>query len=232
MKRHGKKWRMTREKLDKLKEYSVQEAIEFLKTNKISKFDESVDIAVNLGIDPSKSDQNVRGAVVLPNGLGKTVKVLVFATGSKAEEAKEAGADYVGAEDMVEKINGGWLDFEACIATPDMMKIVGKLGKILGTRGLMPNPKVGTVTMDVGKAVKEIKRGKAEFRSEKGGIVHATVGKISFETEKLIENIKTFLEALIKAKPASAKGHYIKKVVLTSTMGHGIKIKADSLVKI
>ncbi len=206
MKRHGKKWKASRAKIDKTKEYSLSDAVEFLKANKSAKFDETVEVAVNLGIDPKKSDQNVRGAVVLPHGLGKTVRILAFAQGAKAEEAKEAGADYVGAEDMAEKITGGWLEFDACVATPDMMKVVGKLGKILGTRGLMPNPKVGTVTMDIGKAIKELKRGKVEFRAEKGGIVHAPLGKLSFDAAKLSENVKVFLEALSKAKPSSAKG--------------------------
>ncbi|HUI93717.1 MAG TPA: 50S ribosomal protein L1 [Chitinivibrionales bacterium] len=224
MKRHGKKWKASRAKIDKTKEYQIPEAVEFLRTNKTGKFDETLEVAINLGIDPTKSDQNVRGAVVLPHGLGKTVRVLAFAQGAKAEEAKAAGADHVGAEDMAEKINGGWLEFDACIATPDMMKVVGKLGKILGTRGLMPNPKVGTVTMDIGKAVKELKKGKVEFRAEKGGIVHAPLGKLSFDADKLIENVKTFLEALAKAKPSSAKGQFLKKVVLSSTMGQGVKL--------
>ncbi|HMD69678.1 MAG TPA: 50S ribosomal protein L1 [Chitinivibrionales bacterium] len=224
MKRHGKKWKTSRAKIDKTKEYSLSEAIDFLKANKAAKFDETLEVAINLGIDPKKSDQNVRGAVVLPNGLGKTVRILAFAQGAKAEEAKIAGADFVGAEDMAEKITGGWLEFDACIATPDMMKVVGKLGKILGTRGLMPNPKVGTVTMDIGKAIKELKRGKVEFRAEKGGIVHAPLGKLSFEAGKLNENVKAFLEALSKAKPSSAKGQFLKKVVLSSTMGQGVKL--------
>ena len=224
MKRHGKKWKASRTKTDKTKEYPLQEAVEFLKANKAAKFDETLEVAINLGIDPKKSDQNVRGAVVLPHGLGKTVRVLAFAQGAKAEEAKAAGADYVGAEDMSEKITGGWLEFDACIATPDMMKVVGRLGKILGTRGLMPNPKVGTVTMDIGKAIKELKRGKVEFRAEKGGIIHAPLGKLSFDAEKLVENVKVFLEALLKAKPSSAKGTFLKKVVLSSTMGQGVKL--------
>jgi large subunit ribosomal protein L1 len=221
---HGKKWDASRAKIDKTKEYSLVEAVEFLKANAASKFDETLNIAVNLGIDPKKSDQNVRGAVVLPHGLGKTVRVLAFAQGAKVEEAKEAGADFVGAEDLAEKITGGWLEFDACIATPDMMKVVGKLGKILGTRGLMPNPKVGTVTMEIGKAVKELKRGKVEFRAEKGGIVHAPLGKMSFDVSKLTENVKTFLDALSKAKPSSAKGTFLKKVTLSSTMGQGVKL--------
>jgi len=222
--KHGKKWEGVRKKIDKTKEYSLAEAIEFLKGNSQVKFDETVEVAVNLGIDPKKSDQSVRGSVVLPHGLGKSVRVLAFAMGEKAQEAKDAGADFVGAEDMAEKITGGWLEFDAVIATPDMMKVVGKLGKILGTRGLMPNPKVGTVTMDIGKAIKELKKGKADFRAEKGGILHAPLGKLSFDAVKLQENAKAFLEAVAKVKPPSAKGPFIKKVIITSTMGQGIKI--------
>ena len=212
--KHGKKWEGVRKKIDKTKEYSLAEAIEFLKGNSQVKFDETVEVAVNLGIDPKKSDQSVRGSVVLPHGLGKTVRVLAFAMGEKAQEAKDAGADFVGAEDMAEKITGGWLEFDAVIATPDMMKVVGKLGKILGTRGLMPNPKVGTVTMDIGKAIKELKKGKADFRAEKGGILHAPLGKLSFDAVKLQENAKAFLEAVAKVKPPSAKGPFIKNLVL------------------
>ncbi|MGB7566650.1 MAG: 50S ribosomal protein L1 [Chitinivibrionales bacterium] len=222
--KHGKKWEGVRKKIDKTKEYSLVEAIEFLKGNSQVKFDETVEVAVNLGIDPKKSDQSVRGSVVLPHGLGKSVRVLAFALGEKAQEAKDAGADFVGAEDMAEKITGGWLEFDAVIATPDMMKVVGKLGKILGTRGLMPNPKVGTVTMDIGKAIKELKKGKADFRAEKGGILHAPLGKLSFDAVKLQENARAFLEAVAKVKPPSAKGPFIKKVIITSTMGQGIKI--------
>ena len=222
--KHGKKWENIRKKIDKTKEYSLVEAIEFLKGNSQVKFDETVEVAVNLGIDPKKSDQSVRGSVVLPHGLGKSVRVLAFALGEKAQEAKDAGADFVGAEDMAEKITGGWLEFDAVIATPDMMKVVGKLGKILGTRGLMPNPKVGTVTIDIGKAIKELKKGKADFRAEKGGILHAPLGKLSFDAVKLQENAKAFLEAVAKVKPPSAKGPFIKKVIITSTMGQGIKI--------
>jgi large subunit ribosomal protein L1 len=222
--KHGKKWEGVRKKIDKTKEYSLVEAIEFLKGKSQVKFDETVEVAVNLGIDPKKSDQSVRGSVVLPHGLGKSVRVLAFALGEKAQEAKDAGADFVGAEDMAEKITGGWLEFDAVIATPDMMKVVGKLGKILGTRGLMPNPKVGTVTMDIGRAIKELKKGKADFRAEKGGILHAPLGKLSFDAVKLQENAKAFLEAVAKVKPPSAKGPFIKKVIITSTMGQGIKI--------
>jgi large subunit ribosomal protein L1 len=212
------------EGIDRAKEYSLDEALKILKQVPKPKFDESVDIAVQLGIDPKKSDQSVRGSVPVPHGLGKSVKVLVFAKGEKAEEAKTAGADFVGAEDMAAKIQGGWLDFQATVATPDMMKIIGKLGKILGTRGLMPNPKTGTVTMDVGKAVKEIKSGKVEYRIDKAGIIHAPVGKISFEIPALTENIKAVLGSLAKARPASAKGVFLKKISVSTTMGPGLKL--------
>ncbi len=227
--RHGKKYNEVYKKVDKTKEYSAVEAIEFLKSNSAVKYDETVEVAVRLGVDPRKSEQAVRGAAVLPNGLGKTIRVLVFAQGEKEAEAKEAGADYVGGDDLAEKIKGGWLEFDAVIATPDMMKVVGKLGKILGTRGLMPNPKVGTVTMDVTKAVKEMKKGKVEFRVEKAGILHAPLGKLSFDTQKILENAKAFMDAVNKAKPAAAKGQYIKKVSLSSTMGQGLKINANDL---
>jgi large subunit ribosomal protein L1 len=225
--KHGKKYRDAYKKVDKLKEYSALEAIEFLKENSTVKFDETVEIAVVLGVDPRKSDQAVRGAAVLPNGLGKTVRVLVFAQGEKETEAKEAGADYVGGEDLAEKIKGGWLEFDAVIATPDMMKVVGKLGKILGTRGMMPNPKVGTVTMDVEKAIKELKKGRVQFRVEKGGILHAPLGKLSFSSQSILENAKAFIEAVIKVKPSAAKGQYIKKVNLSSSMGQGLKVNQN-----
>jgi large subunit ribosomal protein L1 len=224
---HGKKYNATYKKVDKTKEYGATEAIEFLKANKYTKFDETVEIAVVLGIDPKKSEQSVRGAASLPHGLGKTVRVLAFATGEKEAEAKEAGADYVGGDDIAKKIQEGWLEFDAVVATPDMMKVVGKLGKILGTRGLMPNPKVGTVTMDIGKAIKELKKGKVEFKIEKAGILHSALGKLSFETVKILENAKAFMEAVNKAKPQSAKGQYIKKVYLTSTMGQGLKVNQN-----
>lgn len=227
--KHGKKYNDVYKKVDKLKEYGAVEALEFLKSNSVVKFDETVEISVKLGVDPRKSDQAVRGAAVLPNGLGKTVRVLAFAQGDKEAEAKEAGADYTGGEDIAEKIKDGWLEFDAVVATPDMMKVVGKLGKILGTRGLMPNPKVGTVTPDVGKAVRELKKGKVEFRVDKGAIIHAPLGKLSFESGKLLENARAFLDAVLKAKPATAKGQYIKKITLTSTMGQGLKISANDL---
>jgi large subunit ribosomal protein L1 len=195
----------------------------------VAKFDETVEVAVNLGVDPRKSDQAVRSAVVLPHGIGKTVRVLAFAQGDKVAEATEAGADYVGGEEYAEKISGGWLEFDAVVATPDMMRVVGKLGKILGPRGMMPNPKVGTVSMDVGQAVSELKRGKVEFRVEKGGILHAPVGKLSFESDKLVDNIKTFMDAVFKAKPSAAKGQYVKKVTVSSTMGQGLRLSVTEL---
>lgn len=227
--KHGKKYAAAYQKLDKAKEYGLVEAIEFLKKNSYVKFDQTVEMAVVLGIDPKKSEQAVRGSVVLPHGIGKTVRVLVFAQGEKEAESKDAGADYVGGEDLAKKIQEGWLEFDAVVATPDMMKVVGKLGKILGTRGLMPNPKTGTVTMEVGKTVKDLKKGKADFKIEKAGILHAAIGKLSFDTPKIAENIKAFMEAVNKAKPSSAKGQYIKKVYVTSTMGQGIKLNQNDL---
>ena len=206
------------------KPYKLAEAAEMLKKAHFAKFDETVDLVVNLGVDPKHSDQVVRGTVVLPNGLGKSKRVLVIAGGEKVREAQEAGADHVGGEEMVQKIQEGWTDFDAVIATPDMMKSAGKLGKVLGPRGLMPNPKTGTVTFEVAKAVKEIKAGKVEFRVEKAGIVHSPIGKISFDAVKLAENAQALLASIVKAKPAAAKGKYIKKITLTSTMGPGIQI--------
>ncbi len=225
----GKKLDNLKSKIDLTKEYSIEEAISLLKDNAIAKFDETVDIAVNLGVDPKKSDQMVRGTVVLPHGTGKSVRVLVFAKGEKEKEAKEAGADYVGAEDLVEKIQQGWLEFDKAVATPDLMGLVGKLGKILGPRGLMPNPKLGTVTFDIAKAVKEIKAGKVEYKVEKAGIVHVPVGKMSFDKEKLHENVFAILKSIAKAKPATSKGKYIKKITLSSTMGPGIRIDTSKL---
>ncbi len=202
----------------------MEEAINLVKDAAYAKFDETVELSVRLGIDPRKADQAVRGAVVLPNGLGKQVRVLVFAKGEKAQEATEAGADYVGADDLVEKIKAGWFEFDAAIATPDMMGVVGKIGKLLGPRGLMPNPKVGTVTPDIGRAVKEAKSGKVEYRAEKNGIIHSPVGKVSFSPDSLRENILTLLEALVKAKPSTSKGTYMKKIFICSTMGPGIPV--------
>jgi large subunit ribosomal protein L1 len=211
-------------KLVEARPYTLAEAAELIKKLHHTKFNETVELAVNLGVDPKHSDQVVRGTVVLPNGLGKAVRVLVIAGGDKVREAQEAGADFVGGDDMVQKIVEGWTDFEAVIATPDMMRSAGKLGKVLGPRGLMPNPKTGTVTFDVAKAIKEIKAGKVEFRVEKAGIVHCAIGKIKFDAPKLAENASALLAAIVKAKPAAAKGKYIKRVTLTSTMGPGINI--------
>jgi len=204
--------------------YRLLEATELLKKVKFAKFDETVDLVLNMGVDPKHSDQMVRGTVVLPHGLGKSKRVLVIASGEKVKEAQDAGADFVGGEDMVLKIQEGWTDFEAVIATPDMMRSAGKLGKVLGPRGLMPNPKTGTVTFDVAKAVNEIKAGKVEFRLDKTAIIHSPIGKVSFDASKLTENAQALLAAVLKARPASAKGKYIKKVTLTSTMGPGIPI--------
>jgi large subunit ribosomal protein L1 len=227
--KHGKKYTAAYKKVDKTKEYGLVEAIEFLKQNSYVKFDQTVEIAVVLGIDPKKSEQAVRGSVVLPHGLGKNVRVLAFAQGEKEAEAREAGADFVGGDDLAKKITEGWLDFDAVVATPDMMKVVGRLGKILGTRGLMPNPKTGTVTMDIGKAVRELKKGKADFKIEKAGILHAVLGKLSFDAQKIAENTKAFMDAVNKARPQTAKGVYIKKVTLTSTMGQGLKLNQNDL---
>ena len=227
----GKKLRTAQDKVEIGKEYSLEDALKRAKEATYTKFDESVDLAVNLGIDPRKSEQMVRGTVVLPHGIGKKVRVLVFAKGEKEKEAREAGADFVGAEDLVDKISKGWLDFDKSVATPDVMGLVGKLGKILGPRGLMPNPKLGTVTFDIARTVKEIKAGKVEYRAEKAGIVHVPIGKVSFDTEKLLENARTVINSIIKAKPATSKGKYLKKIAISSTMGPGIAVDIASLGK-
>jgi large subunit ribosomal protein L1 len=211
-------------KLVQARAYKLAEGTELIKKTHHTKFNETVELAINLGVDPKHSDQVVRGTVVLPHGLGKTVRVLVIAGGEKVREAQEAGADFVGGDDMVQKIMGGWTDYDAVIATPDMMKSAGKLGKVLGPRGLMPNPKTGTVTMDVAKAIKETKAGKVEFRVDKAGIVHCAIGKINFDAAKLADNAHAVIGAVIKAKPAAAKGKYVKRITLTSTMGPGIAI--------
>jgi large subunit ribosomal protein L1 len=224
MPKTAKKLKEALAKVDRNRNYGLSEAIELVKSASYTKFDETVDVAVRLGVDPRHADQMVRGAVVLPNGLGKDVRVLVFAKGEKEKEAREAGADHVGAEDLVAKIQEGWFDFDTAIATPDMMGVVGKIGKLLGPRGLMPNPKVGTVTFDLARAIKECKSGKVEFRVEKAGIVHAPVGKVSFELDKLKENVVALVDALIKAKPVAAKGTYVKKISLSSTMGPGVRV--------
>lgn len=220
----GKNIKNAKELIDRSRNYELDEALELIKKGAFAKFDETVEISVRLGVDPRKADQMVRGAHVLPNGLGKTVRVLVFAKGEKAQEAEAAGADYVGADDLAEKIQGGWFDFDTAIASPDMMGVVGKIGRVLGPRGLMPNPKVGTVTMDIARAVQEAKSGKIEYRVEKAGIVHAPVGKISFEAEKLKENILSLIEALVRVKPSTSKGIYLRKISLSSTMGAGIHL--------
>ena len=222
--KHSNRYNNNFEKLNREKEYSLEEAVALLPTFNLPKFDESVELAINLGVDPKHADQNVRGMVALPNGIGKDVKVLVFAKDNLAEDAEKAGADFVGADDMVEKVKGGWTDIDVVIAAPDMMAEVGKLGKILGPRGLMPNPKTGTVTTDIAKAVTEMKAGKIEFRVEKNGIIHNSIGKVSFPKENLIENARVFIDAILKAKPQAAKGTYMKKITITSTMGPGIKL--------
>jgi len=224
MPKKGKKYLEKKALIDRKKRYNLDEGLELLGQISYANFDESVDVAFRLGVDPRHSDQMVRGTVVLPHGTGKSVKVLVFAKGEKEKEATEAGADFVGAEDMIEKIKGGWLEFDKAIATPDMMGAVSKIGRILGPRGLMPNPKVGTVTFDIGKTVKEVKGGKVEFRTEKTGIVHTTIGKKSFGKDKLRENFLALLDKLIKMKPASSKGAYLKGIALSTTMSPGVKI--------
>ncbi len=217
------------DKIDRNKEYGLEEATELLVDFSKTKFDESIEVAINLGVDPKHADQIVRGTVALPNGIGKDIKVLVFARDNLAEEARNSGADFVGADDMVEKVKGGWTDIDVVVAAPDMMAEVGKLGKILGPRGLMPNPKIGTVTKDIAKAVTEVKAGKIEFRVEKNGIIHNSIGKVSFSKEKIVENAKVFLGAILKAKPQAAKGLYMKKITMTSTMGPGIKLDRSSI---
>ncbi len=226
---HSKRYNSNFEKINRDKEYSLEEAAELLSSFSHPKFDESVELAINLGVDPKHADQIVRGTVALPNGIGKDIKVLVFARDDLAEEAKNAGADFVGADDMVEKVKGGWTDIDVVVAAPDMMAEVGKLGKILGPRGLMPNPKIGTVTKDIAKAVTEVKAGKIEFRVEKNGIIHNIIGKVSFSKEKIVENAKVFVNAILKAKPQATKGVYMKKVTMASTMGPGIKLDKSSI---
>jgi large subunit ribosomal protein L1 len=225
----GKRIAKAREGIERTKLYPLNDAIKLVRERAKAKFDESVEIAMNLGVDPKHADQMVRGVVNLPNGTGRTLRVAVFARGPKADEAKAAGADVVGAEDLVTIVQGGTIDFDRCIATPDMMPLVGRLGKVLGPRGLMPNPKVGTVTMDVTGAVKASKGGAVEFRVEKAGIVQGTVGKTSFDEEKLAENVKAFVDAVAKAKPAGAKGTYIQRIALSSTQGPGVKIEVSSV---
>ena len=226
----GKRTTAIRQGVDRAKLYPLEEAVKMVKERAKAKFDETIEVAMNLGVDPRHADQMVRGIVNLPNGSGRSVRVAVFARGAKADEARAAGADVVGAEDLVEKVQGGTIDFDRCIATPDLMPLVGRLGKVLGPRGLMPNPKVGTVTMDVTGAVKASKGGSVEFRVEKAGIIHAGVGKASFAADKLVENIKAFADAVQKAKPQGAKGQFINRIAISSTMGPGVKIEPSTVV--
>jgi large subunit ribosomal protein L1 len=226
----GKKLVKAREGVDREKLYTIVDAVKMVKERATAKFDETIEIAINLGVDPRHADQMVRGVVTLPNGTGRTLRVGVFARGAKAEEAKAAGADVVGAEELVEKVQGGTIDFDRCIATPDMMPLVGRLGKVLGPRGMMPNPKIGTVTMDIANAVKGAKGGSVEFRVEKAGILQAGIGKASFSEEKLIENIKALTDAVVKAKPAGSKGTYVQRVAVSSTMGPGVKVEPNSVM--
>ncbi|MEO0619712.1 MAG: 50S ribosomal protein L1 [Pseudomonadota bacterium] len=230
MAKTGKKLTAARGKIDRNKLYELEEAVKLVMDAKTAKFDETVEIAMNLGVDPRHADQVVRGVCTLPNGTGRDVRVAVFARDAKADEAKAAGADVVGAEDLAEQVQSGKIDFDRCIATPDMMPLVGRLGKVLGPRGMMPNPKVGTVTPDVAGAVKSAKGGAVEFRVEKAGIVHAGVGKSSFAQEALVENIKAFTDAVMKAKPSGAKGTYVKRMAVTSTMGPGVKVEPSSVI--
>jgi len=230
MAKEGKRIRAAREGIDAAKLYPIADAVKLIKERAKAKFDETIEISMNLGVDPRHADQMVRGVCNLPNGSGRTVRVAVFARGAKADEAKAAGADIVGAEDLFETVNGGTIEFDRCIATPDMMGLVGRLGKVLGPRGLMPNPRVGTVTMDVKGAVEAAKGGAVEFRVEKAGIVHAGIGKASFDEGKLVENIKAFADAVSKAKPAGAKGTYIQRIAVSSTMGPGVKVDPSSVL--
>src|ERR1051325_2199884 len=231
MKKHGKKYRAAAEKIDADRKYNLDEAVKALKGIAFAKFDETVELTIWLGVDPRKADQLVRGTLVLPHGLGKSKTVLVIAQGDKVREAEEAGADIVGGEDIVTRIKGGWTDFDAVIATPDMMRLVGQLGKVLGPRGLMPNPKTGTVTLDVTTAIRETKAGKVEYRVDKTGVIHVGVGKVSFEADKLRENTKALLDAVVKAKPATAKGKHVKKVNLASTMSPGVLMDEAAYAK-
>lgn len=223
--KRGKRYTDSAKQIDQSTLYDVEEAVELVKSSAKAKFDEAIDISIRLGVDPRHADQQVRGAIVLPHGTGKNIRVLVFAKGDKAAEAKEAGADYVGDEELVKKIQTeNWFDFDVCVATPDMMGVVGRIARILGPKGLMPNPKSGTVTMDVAKAINEIKAGKVEYRVDRTSIIHVSIARASFDAEKIVENLRTLMEAIVKAKPAAAKGTYLKSVVISSTMGPGIKL--------
>src|SRR5882672_10180966 len=229
----GKKYRQAAEKIDREKRYPLEEAVQHVVDNKVAKFDETIDLAVRLNVDPRQADQNIRGTVVLPHGTGRSVRVLVLAKGEKEREAKEAGADFAGGEELIKKIQEeNWLDFDRVIATPDVMGAVGRIGKILGPRGLMPNPKVGTVTFDVAKAVKEVKAGKVDYRVDKAGVVHARIGKLSFGEAKLSENAHALIDAIVRAKPASAKGNYVKSVAVATTMGPGVRVDPATVTKV
>ncbi|HWR83225.1 MAG TPA: 50S ribosomal protein L1 [Candidatus Deferrimicrobium sp.] len=228
--KHSKKYRQYRDGIDRTKRYSLSEAVRLMKEKRYAKFDESVEVAMRLGINPKHADQMVRGTVSLPNGTGKSVRVAVFAQGDKAQEAQQAGADIVGAEDLAEKIKGGWMDFDVAVATPDMMRLVGQLGKLLGPRGLMPNPKTGTVSMDISKTVRELKGGRIEFRVDKQANIAVAVGKVSFEAQKIEENVMAFVDAIVRAKPASAKGTYLLGVSICSTMSPGFKLDQQELL--
>jgi large subunit ribosomal protein L1 len=225
----GKSYRAALAKVDRTQRYLLEDGLRLLRDTARAKFDETVEMAIRLGVDPRQADQNVRGTVSLPHGMGKTVRVLAFAKGEKEKEAQEAGAEFVGSDELIKKISEGWFDFDKAVATPDMMAAVGRIGKVLGPRGLMPNPKTGTVTMEIGKAVKEIKAGKLEFRVDKAGIVHVPVGKASFDAEKLIDNARAVLMSILRAKPASAKGNYVRGVTLSTTMGPGIKVDLSQI---
>lgn len=231
MKKFGKNYRAALEKIEADKKHTLEEGVAKVKEIAFAKFDETVELTMWLGVDPRKADQMVRGTVVLPNGLGKEKKVLVITQGDKLREAEEAGADFVGGEDMVNKIRGGWIDYDAVIATPDMMRLVGQLGKVLGPRGLMPNPKTGTVTVDIKTAVQETKAGKVEYRVDRTGVIHVPVGKVSFELEKIVENSKVLIDAVVKAKPSTAKGRYVKKVNLAATMSPGVLLDETAFIK-
>lgn len=225
----GKSYRAALAKVDRTQRYLLEDGLRLLRDTARAKFDETVEMAIRLGVDPRQADQNVRGTVSLPHGMGKTVRVLAFAKGEKEKEAQEAGADFIGSDELIKKISDGWFDFDKAVATPDMMAAVGRIGKVLGPRGLMPNPKTGTVTVDIGKAVKEIKAGKLEFRVDKAGIVHVPVGKASFDAEKLIDNARAVLMSVLRAKPASAKGNYVRGVTISTTMGPGIKVDLSQI---
>lgn len=230
MAKHSKRYLEVKDKVDRERLYTPEEALKLVKETATANFDETVELSVKLGVNPKHADQNVRGTVVLPNGTGREVKVVVFAKGEKVKEAEEAGADVVGAEDLAEKIEGGWLDFDVAVATPDMMSIVGKLGRILGPQGLMPNPKAGTVTFEVGKAVKEIKAGKIEYRVDKAGIIHLPIGKVSFSVEALLENFRVIMDTLVRERPAAAKGKYLRSIAVSSTMGPGVRINSADVM--